>query len=150
MKLQIKDGGFDAYDDGGPGSNPAVRTKVQYLDGTEEEQFAFANFSGEMGRKRRLFMRLRNTGMVRDYFSDLQVIKDGAIVAEVGVILAGKFVPDHPAPAERDILRTADIKGVRIYISLETGRNWRKSRKMQDKSGVSEVHTQRKLSRDPA
>ncbi len=80
LKLRMDKGGYVAYDDKGPGLNPAIKTRVQYADGTKEEQFAFANFSGEMGRKRRLSMRLANVGMVRDYFSDLQVIRDGEVV----------------------------------------------------------------------
>lgn len=83
LKLRKQESGFTAYDDEGSGSNPAVKTHIRFSDGTEEMQFAFTGFSGEMGRKRRVSMQLKNAGMVSDYFSDLLVEKDGkAIVSK--------------------------------------------------------------------
>ncbi len=70
-----------AYDDPHPGSNPAVQVLITYPDGTEHEQYAFENFPGHEGQSKEFTLRYLTTGMVKDYFSDLEVIDDNQVVA---------------------------------------------------------------------
>jgi len=71
-----------AYDDPGPGSNPAVQVSITYPDGTKHEQYAFQNFPGHMGENKEFTLRYVTQGMVKDYFSDLQVFEDGKLMLE--------------------------------------------------------------------
>ena len=70
-----------AYDDPHPGSNPAVQVSITYPDGTEHKQYAFENFPGHMGQNKEFTLRYVTQSMVKDYFSDLEVIDDGQVVA---------------------------------------------------------------------
>jgi len=78
FKIDMEKG---AYDDPGPGSNPAVQILITYPDGKEHKQYAFQNFPGHMGENREFTLRYLTVGMVRDYYSDLEVIEDGQVVA---------------------------------------------------------------------
>lgn len=71
-----------AYDDPHPGSNPAVQVLITYPDGTEHKKYAFENFPGHMGESKEFTLRYVTQGMVKDYFSDLQVIADGEVMLE--------------------------------------------------------------------
>ena len=70
-----------AYNDHGPGYNPAAEVLITYPDRVQQRQFAFTDFLGHMGGREDFKLRYR-PGMVKDYFSDLQVIADGKVVLE--------------------------------------------------------------------
>jgi cytochrome c biogenesis protein ResB len=82
LKLQQEGDRMQAYDDVGPGSNPALKTVILYNDGTEEEQIAFANYPGHMGNSQKFSLQYLLSGMVKDYYSDVQVLEDGKVVKE--------------------------------------------------------------------
>jgi len=82
LKLKQEDDRMQAYDDLGPGSNPALKTVISYSDGKEVEQLAFTNYPGHMGNSKKLSMQYLLSGMVKDYYSDLQVLEDGKVVTE--------------------------------------------------------------------
>ncbi len=71
-----------AYDDPSPGFNPAAEVLLTYSDGTEEKQYAFQSYLGHMGKRQDFKLRYLAAGMVKDYFSDLQVIEDGKVMLE--------------------------------------------------------------------
>lgn len=85
FKLRQNNDKFEAYDQAGPGSNPAVRAVIRYPDGTEDEQFVFANHPGHMEKTSRFSLQYQIAGIVRDYFSDVQVIDNGKIVLEKSI-----------------------------------------------------------------
>ena len=71
---------IEAYDDDGPGSNPAVLTLIRYPDGSEEEQTIFANFPEYNKPTGRFSFQYQVDWMIKDYFSDVLVIDKGDIV----------------------------------------------------------------------
>lgn len=71
-----------AFDDPNPGYNPAAEVLITYSDGVEQKHYAFTNFLGHMGGRKDFKLRYVPVGMVKDYFSDLQVIEDGKVVLE--------------------------------------------------------------------
>ncbi|RKY09204.1 MAG: hypothetical protein DRP66_02800 [Planctomycetota bacterium] len=71
-----------AYDDPHPGSNPAVHISITYPDGTEHKQYVFEMYPGHFGKSKEFTLRYVTQGMVKDFFSDLQVIVDGKVVLE--------------------------------------------------------------------
>ena len=71
-----------AYDDPSPGSNPAVQVSITYPDGTEHKQYVFQDHPGHSGENKEFTLRYVTQGMVKDYFSDLQVIADGKLMLE--------------------------------------------------------------------
>jgi hypothetical protein len=82
FKLKKSGKEFIVYDYKGPGSNPVLRVLVKHADGTQEEQFAFSFSSGHMSRNKRFLMQYQTEGMVKDYFSDVQVIDHGKAILE--------------------------------------------------------------------
>lgn len=85
LKLKQEGDKMQAYDDLGPGSNPAIKTMILNNDGTEEELIAFADYSGHMGNSKKFSMQYLLSGMIKDYFSDVQVIDDGKVVMEKSI-----------------------------------------------------------------
>ncbi len=62
-----------------PGYNPAVEVQIQYPDGRKMTRYVFEQVGGHSYPQDDF--QLTYTGMVRDYTSDLAVIKNGQIVA---------------------------------------------------------------------
>lgn len=82
-KMRQVEGKYDLQESPASGSNPAIKVLIQYEDGSEEEQIAFANYPSGMGQQKRFSLQYRTGGgMVKDYFSDLQVIENGKVVKE--------------------------------------------------------------------
>lgn len=71
-----------AYDDPHPESNPAVQILITYPDGTEHKQYVFENHPGHSGKSKEFTLRYITQSMIKDYFSDLQVIAGGKVVLE--------------------------------------------------------------------
>lgn len=85
IKLKQVDDRMQVYDDLGSGSNPAIKTMILNNDGTEEELIAFANYSGNMGNSKKFSMQYFLSGMVKDYYSDVQILDDGKVVMEKSI-----------------------------------------------------------------
>lgn len=66
---------FDAPGD----ANPAVQVRVAKPDGTVANRYVFENFAGHAQTPGQLAMSYRRT--IRDYISELQIVKDDAVVA---------------------------------------------------------------------
>jgi cytochrome c biogenesis protein ResB len=79
-KLRKNDNMVEAYDEEGPGVNPAVRTSIRYPDDTVEEQTTFANYPGISEKTSRFSLQYQDKWNIRDYFSDVLVIDKGNIV----------------------------------------------------------------------
>jgi len=71
-----------AYDDSGPGYNPAAEVLVTYSDGAMQKQYVFQSGLGHMGGREDFKLRYVPAGMVKDYFSDLQVSEGGKVMLE--------------------------------------------------------------------
>ncbi len=76
--LQVVRGG--AEDRPGLGLNPAVRLVVRNADEAEERYLVFAKFPGFMAEEGDFKFRYVTEGMVKDYFSDLEVVEAGRVV----------------------------------------------------------------------
>lgn len=76
---------MQVYDDSGSGSNPAVKIIILSKDGTKEEIITFANYPGHMGSSEKYSVQYAVSGMIKDYFSDVQVIDKGKVVKEKSI-----------------------------------------------------------------
>ncbi|MBN1817551.1 MAG: cytochrome c biogenesis protein ResB [Sedimentisphaerales bacterium] len=83
FKLARENGAMVPYDDPDPGSNPAVWVRFTLPDGSQKDQFAFAQFPGHSRDNQAFHLTYQiEKGMIKDYFSDLQVLQDGKVVLE--------------------------------------------------------------------
>jgi len=83
FKVANHNGQMVPYDDPGPGSNPAVWVQIDMPDGTQERHFVFAQFPGHQRDDQKFTLHYTaGGGMIKDYFSDLQIIQDGRVVLE--------------------------------------------------------------------
>jgi hypothetical protein len=62
------------------GSNPAIEVTVRKPDGTEASRYVFAEFPGHPRPGDPLAMQYQR--MVRDYISELEIVKDGQVVKQ--------------------------------------------------------------------
>jgi hypothetical protein len=85
LKLKEIKGRMQAFDDLNSGTNPAIKTRIVNNDGTEEELIAFANHAGQMGNSKKYAIQYFLSGMVKDYFSDVQIIDNGKVVKEKSI-----------------------------------------------------------------
>lgn len=79
LKLASENGRMVPYDHPGPESNPAAHLLFRAPDGKEEKRFAFSFPGGGHGTGP-WSVQYSPPGMIRDYLSDLEVVKDGQIV----------------------------------------------------------------------
>lgn len=79
LKLSMENGQMVPYDHPGPASNPAAHLLFHTPDGKEEKRFAFSFPGGGHGGGK-WSVRYSPPGMVRDYFSDLEIVRDGQVV----------------------------------------------------------------------
>jgi cytochrome c biogenesis protein ResB len=80
LKLGMENGQMVPYDQPGPDSNPAVQLVFRAPDGKEEKRFAFAAFPGHGRSGDRWSVQYSPPGMIKDYFSDLEVVENGQVV----------------------------------------------------------------------
>lgn len=85
LKVRKMNGKMQVYDDSGSGSNPAVKIIILSKDGTKEEIVTFANYPGHMGSSEKYSVQYAVSGMIKDYFSDVQVIDKGKVVKEKSI-----------------------------------------------------------------
>ncbi len=79
LKLGMENGQMVPYEHPGSESNPAVQLLFRDPDGKEEKRFAFSFPGGGHGAGG-WSLQYRPPGMVKDYFSDLEVVQDGRVV----------------------------------------------------------------------
>lgn len=79
LKLGMENGQMVPYDHPGPDSNPAAHLLFRAPDGKEEKRFAFAFPGGGHGSSQ-WSVQYSPPGMIKDYFSDLEVVKDGKVI----------------------------------------------------------------------
>ena len=80
LKVTVADGNTVAIDAPQPGYNPALQVEFEAPDGTKTTQYVFSRLPGHTHPGDKFTMAYDLT--VRDWLSDLQVIKDGKVVAE--------------------------------------------------------------------
>jgi hypothetical protein len=78
LKLRMDNGQMVPYDQPGSDENPAVRLLFRYPDGTEEKRYVFANSPGHSQSDGRWGLQYQR--MIKDYFSDLEVVENGQVV----------------------------------------------------------------------
>ena len=69
-----------AIDDPGPGSNPALEVQIEKPDDQTKTRYVFERFPGHMHSEDELFLSYER--IISEYISELQVIRDGQVVAE--------------------------------------------------------------------
>ncbi len=84
FKIAIQDGNSVPYDAPPPGSNPALEVYVTPPKGTPVRRFVFQQ-GGHGDPSSPLAMSFSGGGMVKDYISDLRVMKDGQCVAKKSI-----------------------------------------------------------------
>lgn len=67
-------------DEPGPGSNPALEVRIESPDGKAATRYVFERFPGHIDRDDELFLSYER--VISDYVSELQVIRNGEVVAE--------------------------------------------------------------------
>ncbi len=70
-------------DDPEPGYNPALQLQIKNPDGAVTTRYVFERFPGHIHPEDKFLLRYHKT--VRDYISDIEVIKDGNVVAEKSI-----------------------------------------------------------------
>jgi len=83
FRIAIEESGSKAYDDPGPGSNPAVEIIVTPPGGPSTRRFVFEQHPGHADQGSRLTMQYRRT--IRDYISEVKALKDGQVVAKKAI-----------------------------------------------------------------
>jgi len=78
LKLAMENGQMVPYDHPGPDSNPAVHLLFLAPDGKEEKRFAFSFPGGGHGTGP-WSVQYSPPGMIKDYFSDLEVVENGQV-----------------------------------------------------------------------
>jgi hypothetical protein len=83
FKINIEDGIGTAFDDPNAPPNPALQVQITSPGGDATSRYVFERFPGHVHDEDELLLRYRR--VIRDYVSELQVVKDGDIVAEKNI-----------------------------------------------------------------
>jgi len=83
FKITIEGDTRTAVDDPEPGYNPALEVLLEKPDGTTATKYVFERFPGHSHSEDKFLLIYQKT--IRDYISDLEVIKDGKVVAEKSI-----------------------------------------------------------------
>jgi len=83
FKITIEGDKRIAVDDQGEGVNPAVQVEIRHRDGDITNEYVFERFPSRPGPEDKLLLTYRR--IIRDYISDLEVIRDGKVVAEKSI-----------------------------------------------------------------
>jgi hypothetical protein len=75
FRIGMEKGASSAYDDPGPGSNPAIETLVTPPGGSPTRRFVFEQFPGHADPGGPLVMRYRRD--IKDYVSEVKVLQNG-------------------------------------------------------------------------
>lgn len=84
FKMSIEDGKHVAFDDPRPGSNPALEVQITDPNGQVATQFVFSLMPGFGHTQSKLKLKYNRpmNRAISDYISELEVVKDGKVVAE--------------------------------------------------------------------
>ncbi len=80
FKIQIDGENRTAIDDPSPGYNAALEVQINSPDGQVTTRYVFERFPGHMHTDDELILRYQR--VISEYISELQVIRDGKVVAE--------------------------------------------------------------------
>ena len=80
FKIGMEEGKSVPFDDPSPGSNPALEVQITEPGGQTSTQYVFELFPGHSHGQDKFLLRYHR--VIRDYISELQIIKDGKVVAE--------------------------------------------------------------------
>lgn len=83
FKISIDGGSKTVIDDPRPGYNPALEVRIESPDGVVTTKYVFERFPGFIHPEDKFLLRYHRA--IRDYISDVQVIKDGKVVAEKAI-----------------------------------------------------------------
>jgi hypothetical protein len=83
FKIKIEGDKRAAYDAVGSGSNPAVQIQIESPDGEVITKYVFERFPGHVRPEDKIALRYQR--VVREYISELQIIKDDKVVAEKAI-----------------------------------------------------------------
>ncbi len=83
FKITIEGDTRTAVDDPEPGYNPALEVRFEKPDGTTTTKYVFERFPGHSHPEDKFLLIYQKT--IRDYISDLEVIKDGKVVAQKSI-----------------------------------------------------------------
>jgi hypothetical protein len=83
FKLIREQSGLIAIDDPNGGPNPALELRLIKPDGSESTKYVFERFAGHLRPEDTLVFSYRR--MVRDFVSDLEVVKDDKVVAQKSI-----------------------------------------------------------------
>jgi hypothetical protein len=83
FKISTDDGSKTVIDDPQHGYNPALEVRIENPDGAVTTKYVFERFPDYIGPEDKFLLRYHKS--VRDYISDIQVIKDGNVVAEKAI-----------------------------------------------------------------
>jgi hypothetical protein len=83
FKLLMQDGKRTAVDDPNGKPNPALELRIKTPDGGEKTKYVFEQFAGHENPDDKMLFFYQRT--IRDYISDLEVIKDDKVVARKSI-----------------------------------------------------------------
>jgi len=83
FKISIDGDSKTVIDDAGAGYNPALEVQIKDPNGTVTTRYVFERFPGHIHAEDKFLLRYHKT--IRDYISELEVIKDGNVVAEKAI-----------------------------------------------------------------
>lgn len=83
FKISIDGDSKTIIDDPQAGYNPALEVRIKNPDGSVTTRYVFERFPGYIYPEDKFLLRYHKS--VRDYISDIQVIKDGNVVAEKAI-----------------------------------------------------------------
>ena len=83
FKITIDGNNKTIIDDPQPGYNPALQVRIQNLDGTTTTEYVFERVPGHFQHGDKFIFTYQKT--IRDYISEVEVIKDGKVVAEKSI-----------------------------------------------------------------
>ncbi|MBL7153570.1 MAG: cytochrome c biogenesis protein ResB [Phycisphaerae bacterium] len=80
FKITIDGESRTVIDEPETGTNAALEVRIESADGTEKTRYVFERFSGHIYPDDALYMRYER--VISDYISELQVVRNGEVVAE--------------------------------------------------------------------
>lgn len=83
FKITIEGDTITAVDDPQPGYNPALEVRIENPDGTVTTKYVFERFPGHSHPRDKFLLIYQKT--IRDYISDIEVIKDGKVLAQKSI-----------------------------------------------------------------
>jgi hypothetical protein len=83
FKISIDGDRETIIDDSQPGYNPALEVRIENPDGNVTTRYVFERLPDYIYPEDKFLLRYRRT--IRDYISDVQVIKEGNVVAEKSI-----------------------------------------------------------------